>query len=200
MVSLPCKERVKEELQKLKIPYGLVDIGVVELPDDLGLKQREKLQKNLLCYGLKLYSTKKGILFEKIKNSILEMICYTDGLPVMSYSIYLSSRMGYDYTYLANTFSEVSGISIQQYIIIGKIEKAKELIMIGDMSLSEISYQLHYSSVAHLSGQFKKITGLSPSGFKLLMKQREKVLFLQEELDRDLKPEIGRGSFSLRKF
>lgn len=173
MVSLPCTTRVKEELEKLKIPYGLIDIGVVELPDDLCIKRREKLKKNLLSYGLKLYSTKKGILFEKIKDAILEMILYSDGHPVISYSVYLSVKLGYDYTYLANIFSEVSGISIQQYIIFSKIEKAKELIESGNINLSEISFQLHYSSVAHLSGQFKKITGLSPSGYKLIIQQRE---------------------------
>lgn len=176
MVSLPCKERVKEELERLKIPFGLIDIGVVELPDYLCLKQREKLRINLLSIGLKLYSTKKGILFEKIKDKILEMIKYSDGNPVMSYSIYLSGSLGYDYTYLANIFSEVSGISIQQYIILSKIEKAKELFLTGDISLSEISYQLHYSSVAHLSGQFKKITGLTPSSYKLMMQQRENLI------------------------
>lgn len=173
MNGLPCKARVKEELDRLKIPFGLIDIGVVELPDDLNIKKREKLKNNLLSYGLKLYTTKKGILFEKIKDSILEMIRYSDGHPVMSYSIYLSVKLGYDYTYLANIFSEVSGISIQQYIIISKIEKAKELFLTGNISLSEISYQLHYSSVAHLSGQFKKITGHSPSSFKVITLQRE---------------------------
>lgn len=182
MASLPCKARVKEELERLKIPYGLIDIGVVELPDDLSIKQREKLKNNLSSYGLKLYSTNKGILFEKIKDTILEMIRYSDGQPVMSNSVYLSARLGYDYTYLANIFSEVSGISIQQYIILSKIEKAKELISKGDISLSEVSYQLHYSSVAHFSGQFKKVTGLSPSCYKLITKQREDLIKNQYEI------------------
>lgn len=176
MVSLSCKARVKEELEKLNIPYGLIDIGVVELPDELSIKLREKLKSNLLSYNLKLYSTKKGILFEKIKDTIFEMIKYSDGQPVMSNSVYLSARLGYDYTYLANIFSEVSGISIQQYIILSKIEKAKELFLKDNISLSEISYQLHYSSVAHLSGQFKKVTGLSPSCYKLLTQQRENLI------------------------
>lgn len=167
MVGLPCKLRVKEELDRLKIPYGLIDIGIVELPDNLSIKKREKLKTSLLLYGLKLYSTKKGVLFERIKDSILEMIRYSDGNPVMSYSVYLSARLGYDYTYLANIFSEVSGMSIQQYIILSKIERAKELLLTGKFSLSEISFQLHYSSVAHLSGQFKKCTGLSPSSYIL---------------------------------
>ncbi|MFD2516358.1 helix-turn-helix domain-containing protein [Salinimicrobium flavum] len=183
MVGLPCRERVKEELERLRIPFGIIDIGVVELPDDLSLKQREKLKNNLLSYGLKLYSTNKGILFEKIKAAILEMISYSDGQPVMSFSIYLSSRLGYDYTYLANIFSEVSGISIQQYIILSKIERAKELVLTEDISISEIDYQLHYSSVAHLSGQFKKVTGLSPSGFKLIRQQEENLVKNKREKD-----------------
>lgn len=171
MISLSCKARVKEELDRLKIPHVYIDIGVVEIPNDLNIVLREKLKDNLLAFGFKLYSTKKGILFEKIKDTILEMIKYSDGHPVVSYSFYLSTRLGYDYTYLANIFSEVSGMSIHQYIILSKIERAKELILTGDFSLSEISYQLHYSSSAHLSGQFKKVTGLSPSGYKLITRQ-----------------------------
>lgn len=184
LVSLPCKERVKEELERLKIPYGLIDIGVVELPDDLNKEKREKLTKSLLSHGLKLYTTKKGILFEKIKNNIQEMIRYSDGHPVMSYSIYLSGKLDYDYTYLANIFSEVSGITIQQYIIISKIERAKEMLLTGGISLSEISYQLHYSSVAHLSGQFKKITGHTPSFYKSFPQQQD-LLNIKEERETD---------------
>lgn len=172
MVSLPCKARVKEELDRLKISHGHIDIGVVELPDDLNKILREKLKDNLLSFGFKLYSTRKGILFEKIKDAIIEMIKYSDGHPVVSYSDYLSAKLGYDYTYLANIFSEVSGMSIHQYIILRKIERAKELILTEDFSLSEISFQLHYSSLAHLSGQFKKVTGLSPTGYKLSQQKK----------------------------
>jgi AraC-like DNA-binding protein len=96
-----------------------------------------------------------------------------DELPKDNYSDYISEKLGYDYTYLANTFSEVKGITIQQFIIINKIEKVKELILYDELNLTEISYKLHYSSVAHLSNQFKKVTGFSPSFYKQLKKKRE---------------------------
>lgn len=170
MVSLPCKDRVKEELERLKIPFEVVDIGMVELSNDITLKQRKQLKLNLLPFGYRLHEAKKALLIEKIKSSIFEMIEYSDGHPVMMNSLYLSTKLDYDYTYLANIFSELNGISIQQFIIISKIEKVKELLVTDDLNLFEISYKLHYSSVAHLSGQFKKITGLSPTGYKLFMK------------------------------
>lgn len=176
MISMQCKDLVKEELHKLKIPYVLVNLGTVDLLEDLTLKQRKQLKINLLSLGFKLHEAKKGILIEKIKNTILEMIQYSDGHPVMTNSVYLSLKLNYDYTYLANIFSEVNGMSIQQYIILNKIEKIKDLLLKGDLNLSEISYQLHYSSVAHLSGQFKKTTGISPTGYKLMMKKGEEKL------------------------
>lgn len=173
MVGSPGKALVKEELERLKIPFGLIEIGVVEIPVGISLKQRAQLKINLLPLGLKLHEVKKVILVEKIKTAVLEMIEYSDGNPIISYSEHLSAKLGYDYTYLANIFSEVYGLSIHQYIIFGKIEKVKELLFIGDISLSQISYNLHYSSVAHLSGQFKKVTGLSPSCYKLIRRKRE---------------------------
>lgn len=172
-VGSPCKKQVKEELDRLKIPFGLIALGVVELPDGLTVKQRAQLKINFLPLGLKLHEVKKGVLIEKIKSAILEMIEYSDGHPVMSYSVYLSVKLDYDYTYLSNIFSEVNGFSIHQYIIFSKIEKVKELLFSGDISLSQISYNLHYSSVAHLSGQFKKVTGLSPSCYKLIRQKRQ---------------------------
>lgn len=186
MTGLPCKASVKAELDRLKIPYVKIDIGVVELPNDLSARKREKLKKNLISYQLILYSTKKGILFEKIKDAIEEMVGYPDGHPVISYSLYLSVKLGYDYTYLANIFSEVSGISIRQYIILCKIEKVKPLVTSGQVSLSKISFQLHYSSVAHLSGQFKKITGLSPSCYRLITQQREELIKKQKGIPETL--------------
>lgn len=176
MVGVGCKSLVKQELTKLKISFGLVDIGVVELPGEVTSRQRNQLKINLLPFGLKLHEAKKGILFEKIKSTILEMIQYSDGHPVTNYSVYLSKKLDYDYTYLANIFSEVNGVSIQQYIILSKIEKVKELLFSSDISLSDISFKLHYSSVAHLSGQFKKVTGLSPSCYKLIRKKRENMM------------------------
>ena len=172
MVSLRCKMMVKEELKKLGLKYVVVDLGMVEIMEDITQLQREQLKKNLLKSGLELLDDKKSILIEKIKNVITEMIHYTDELPTENYSEYISEKLGYDYTYLANTFSEVKGITIQQFIIINKIERVKELLLYDELNLTEISYKLHYSSVAHLSNQFKKVTGLSPTYYKQLKNKR----------------------------
>ena len=172
MVSLRCKMMVKEELKKLGLKYVVVDLGMVEIMEDITQLQREQLKKNLLKSGLELLDDKKSILIEKIKNIITEMIHYTDELPTENYSEYISEKLGYDYTYLANTFSEVKGITIQQFIIINKIERVKELLLYDELNLTEISYKLHYSSVAHLSNQFKKVTGLSPTYYKQLKNKR----------------------------
>ena len=149
---------------------------MVEILEDITEKQREQLSKNLLKSGLELLENKKSILIEKIKNVIIEMVHYSDDLPKVNYSDYISEKLGYDYTYLANTFSEVKGVTIQQFIIIHKIEKVKELILYDELSLAEISYRLHYSSPAHLSNQFKKITGLTPSFYKKMKLKRNENL------------------------
>jgi AraC-like DNA-binding protein len=174
MVSLRCKMMVKEELKKLGLNYVVIDLGMVEILEDITEKQREQLSENLLKSGLELLENKKSILIEKIKNVITEMIHYSDVLPKVNYSDYISEKLGYDYTYLANTFSEVKGMTIQQFIIIHKIEKVKELILYDELSLAEISYRLHYSSPAHLSNQFKKVTGLTPSFYKKMKQKRDK--------------------------
>ena len=173
MVSLRCKMIVKEELKKLGIKYVTVDLGMVEISEDLTQEQREQLKVNLHKSGLELLDNKKSILIEKIKNVITEMIHYSDELPKVNYSEYISEKLGYDYTYLANTFSEVKGITIQQFIINHKIERVKELLLYDELNLTEISYKLNYSSVAHLSNQFKKVTGLSPSFYKQLGQKRK---------------------------
>ena len=173
MVSLRCKLKVKEELKKLGLHTIIVELGVVEILENITQEQRELLRINLQKSGLELLETKKSILIEKIKNVIIEMIHYSDELPKENYSSYISKKLGYDYTYLANTFSEVKGITIQQYIIFHKIERVKELILYDELNLAEISYKLHYSSPAHLSNQFKKITGLTPSFYKKMKRKRK---------------------------
>ncbi len=173
MVSLRCKMIVKEELQKLGLKYVVIDLGVVEVMEDITQDQRELLKANLLRSGLELLDDKRSILIEKIKNVITELIHYSDELPRVNYSDYISENLGYDYTYLSNIFSEVKGTTIQQFIIINKIERVKELLLYDELNLTEIAHKLHYSSVAHLSNQFKKITGLSPSFFKQLKQKRK---------------------------
>ena len=163
---------VKDELAKLGLHYVIVDLGMVDILEDISLKQRELLKTRLLTSGLELMDDKKSILIERIKNVIVEMIHYSDELPKTNYSDYISEKLHLDYTYLSNIFSEVKGITIQQYIIMHKIEKVKELLLYDELNLTEISYKLNYSSVAHLSAQFKKVTGLSPTFFKQLKLKR----------------------------
>ena len=176
MVSLRCKMMVKEELKKLGLKYVVIELGMVEVLEDITIEQREKLKKNLLKSGLELLDDKRNILIERIKSVIVEMIHYSDEVPHVNYSDYISEKLDLDYTYLANTFSEVNGITIQQYIITHKIERVKELLLYDELNLTEISYKLHYSSVAHLSSQFKKVTGLTPTFYKQLKKKRQKNL------------------------
>lgn len=176
MVSLRCKLMVKEELKKLGLHYVIVELGVIEVLEDITKEQRSLLKENLSKSGLELMDNKKSILIEKIRNVIIEMIHYTDELPKVNYSDYISKKIDYDYTYLANIFSEVKGITIQQFIIIHKIERVKELLIYDELNLTEISYKLHYSSVAHLSNQFKKITGLTPTFYKQLKEKRKQNL------------------------
>lgn len=166
MVCLRCKIVVKTELKKLGLRYTLVELGHIEIMEELTQQQHEQLRLRLLKFGLELIDNKKIILIEKIKNLIIEMVHHSEELPKMNYSDYISKKLDYDYTYLANLFSEVKGITVQQFIIIHKIEKVKELLLYGELSLTEIAYKLNYSSVAHLSNQFRKITGESPSLYK----------------------------------
>lgn len=172
MVSLRCKMLVKEELKNLGIHYIVVDLGMVEILEDITPIQLEKLRVALLKSGLELMDDKKSILIERIKNVIIELIHYSDVVPKVNFSDYLSEKLGYDYTYLANTFSEVKGITIEHYIIANKIERVKELLIYDELNLTEISYLMNYSSVAHLSNQFKKVTGLTPTYFKQLKHKR----------------------------
>jgi YesN/AraC family two-component response regulator len=173
MVSLRCKMVVKDEIEKLGLHPVSIDLGVVDILEDITQEQHDQLQANLLKTGLEILEDKKSILIDKIKNVIIEMIHYSDDLPEVNYSTYISEKLNYDYTYLSNIFTEVKGITIQQFIIIHKIEKVKELLLYDELNLTEISYRLHYSSVGHLSNQFKKVTGISPSFFKKLRKQRK---------------------------
>ena len=159
---------VKEELKKLGLHFIVVELGEVEIMEDLLPSQREELKAALLVSGLVLMDDKRAILIERIINVITEMIHYSDELPLINYSNYISEKLKYDYTYLSNLFSEIKGMTIQQFIIIHKVERIKELIIYDELNITEIAWKLNYSSVAHLSNQFKKVTGMSPTYFKYL--------------------------------
>jgi AraC-like DNA-binding protein len=176
MVSIRCKMIVRSELQSLGIEQSIIELGEVELVKQLSKAQLESFKLNLFRHGLELMDDKRSMLIEKIKNVIVEMIHYADELPKTNNSAYISSKINYDYTYLANLFSEVQGITIEHYIIAHKIEKVKELLVYDELNLTEIADKLHYSSVAHLSSQFKKVTGLTPSHFKKLKEKRRNTL------------------------
>lgn len=164
---------VKAELAKLGLDFVVVDLGMVQIKEEISAEDRETLRANLLNSGLELMEDKKSILIEQIKAVIIEMIHYSEDTLKINYSDYISEKLNYDYTYLSNIFSEVKGMTIQQFIILNKIERVKELLLYDELNLTEISYKLNYSSVAHLSNQFKKVTGLSPSFYKQLKQKRD---------------------------
>ena len=179
MVSLRCKMAVKEELDKLKLKHTSIELGEVNLKKDITGDDREYLRKGLLKKGLELIDDKKSQLIEKTKTIIIELIHYSEENPKINYSDYISEKLDYNYNHLSSLFSEVTGTTIVNYIIINKIERVKELLLYDELTLTEISLLMEYSSVAHLSHQFKKITGLTPTYFKK-MKQYKKRIMLEE--------------------
>jgi YesN/AraC family two-component response regulator len=167
---------VKAELDKLGLHHGIVDLGAVDVKENITAEQREQLKIALMKSGLELMDDKKAMLIEKIKNIVVEMVHYADELPKTKNSFYISEKLNLDYTYLANLFSEATGTTIEHYIILHKIERIKELLLYDELNLTEISYKLNYSSVAHLSNQFKKVTGLTPTFFKQLKNKKRTTL------------------------
>jgi AraC-like DNA-binding protein len=167
---------VKAELGKLGLHHAVVDLGEVETKEELSKEQLNQLNKALKKSGLELMDDKKSILVEKIKTIIIELVHYTDEQIKINLSDYLSEKLNHNYTYLANLFSEVKGTTIEQFFLSHKLEKVKELLVYDELSLTEISHKMHYSSVAHLSNQFKKMTGLTTSHFKNLKHKRRSTL------------------------
>lgn len=163
---------VKSELEKLGLHYNLVELGGAEILENLTVEQRMQLDAGLRKAGLELMDGRKSMIIEKIKNTIIELVHYSDQIPKTNLSDYLSGKLNYDYTYLANLFSEVQGTTIEKFFITHKIERVKELLVYDELNLKEIAFKLHYSSVSHLSSQFKKVTGLTPSHFKQLKHKR----------------------------
>jgi AraC-like DNA-binding protein len=176
MVSSRCKMVVKEELKKLGLHFIVVDLGEVDIMENINMEQRDQIRLALLRSGLELMDDKKAILIERIKNTIIEMVHFKDELLKVNFSDFISEKLNYDYTYLANLFSEIQGTTIEKFIISHKIERVKELIIYDELNLTEIAWNMHYSSVAHLSNQFKKITGLTPSHFKQLKIKRRQAI------------------------
>ena len=183
MVSTRCKLVVKEELKKLGLHFMVVDLGEVEIMENITSEQRELLKTALLDSGLELMDDRKAVLIEKIKNVIIEMVHHSDEEMKTNFSDYLSEKLNHNYTYLANLFSELQGTTIEHFIISHKVERIKELIIYDELNITEIAWKMNYSSVAHLSNQFKKVTGLSPSHFKQLKDKRRSPI---EEIGNDI--------------
>jgi AraC-like DNA-binding protein len=179
MVSIRCKMVVKSELDGLGLHPTILELGEVEIRENISGKVYADLKLALHRSGLELLYDKKAALIEKIKAVVVEMVHYNEEVPKINFSDYLSEKLNYDYTYLSNLFSETKGITIEHFIISHKIERVKELLVYNELTLSEISWKLGYSSVSHLSNQFKKVTGLTPSFFK---KMKDKKLIALENL------------------
>lgn len=176
MVCIRCKMVVKSELEKLGLHYTSIELGEAVIKEDITQEQRELLGIALKKTGLELMDDKKSILVEKIKTIIIELVHYSEDQIKVNLSDFLSEKLNHNYTYLANLFSEVKGTTIEQFYLSHKIERVKELLVYDELNLTEIAFKLHYSSVAHLSNQFKKITGLTPSHFKKLKNKRRSAL------------------------
>ena len=166
MVCNRCRMVVKTELEKLGLQPLSVNLGEIELAEKPTSGQLSALKDNLSALGFELIDDKKGRTIEKIKNLVIELIHHAEEQTKLKYSEYLSQKLNRDYSSLSKLFSEVEGLTIEQYIINQKIEKVKELLVYDELSLSEIAWRLGYSSVAHLSAQFKKVSGLTPSFYK----------------------------------
>jgi AraC-like DNA-binding protein len=172
MVSARCKMVVKDELKKLGLHFIFVELGEVEIMENISDEKRGQLKSALLISGLELMDNNRAILIEKIKNVIIEMVHHSDEIIKVKFSNYLSEKLNHDYTYLSNLFSEVQGTNIEQFLISHKVERIKELIIYGELNLTEIAWKMNYSSIGHLSNQFKKVTGLTPSHFKQMKDKR----------------------------
>jgi AraC-like DNA-binding protein len=174
MVSNRCKTVVREILRQMGLTFVVDHLGEVDVMQDISVEQRRQISVRLAESGLELMVDKKRILIEKIKNLIVEMVHHSSEVPKINFSDYLALKLAYDYTYLSNLFSEMQGTTVEQFIIAHKVERIKELISYDELNISEIAWKLNYSSVAHLSNQFKKKTGFSPSRFKQLLHQKRR--------------------------
>ena len=176
MVSIRCQMAVKYELEKLGLHYTNVDLGEAEILEDISMEQWDNLNSSLKKIGLELLDDKQDILVEKIKAIIIELVHNTDDQIKINLSSHLSEKLNHNYTYLGKLFSEVRGITIEKFYLAHKIEKVKELLIYDELNLTEIAWKMHYSSVVHLSNQFRKMTGLTPSQFKNLKNKRPQAL------------------------
>lgn len=169
-----CTKVLEETLEKLNVKHTIIGFGEVQFLEPLEAEKKEQFSSELEIYGIEIVENQKAILVQKIKDTILDMVFNEEAVVNVKSSVYLSEKLDHSYGYLSNLFSEVTYTSIENYIIIQKIEHTKQLIVNTDLSLTEIAFKLNYSSVAHLSTQFKNVTGITPSAFqRIISKRRE---------------------------
>jgi AraC-like DNA-binding protein len=169
MESDRCKTIVKEELNRLGLLYNSVELGEVELAGNVSKVKLQLIDTALRKSGLELMVSNKILLIAKIKGAIKQLVYFSEELHRPNFSDYISKKVNQDYNYISKIFSEIEGTTIEKYLIGRRIERVKRLLMCDRYSLSQIAFKLLYSSVAHLSNQFKKVTGLTPFNFRLLM-------------------------------
>ena len=174
-INKACRTLLQEQLDKLQLNYSILGFGEVEIKENLSSEQLKEINVNLGNYGIEILETQKNILVQKIKDAIIEMIFMEDSLPSSKISFYLSEKLGYSYGYISNLFSEYTYTSIENFIILQKIERAKQIITTNELTFTEIAWKLNYSSVAHFSTQFKNATGLTPSAFQRIINKRREV-------------------------
>jgi len=168
MISNHSKKEVERIIENMGLHIAMIEMGVVEIYEKLTKKKYNALKRTLIQNDFEIVTGKENTFIEKIKHTVIEMIHYSDELPEVNNSMYISEKLNVNYTYLSKFFSKAKHITLEQFIILHKIERAKRLLLYDEMTLSEIAWKLHYSSTAHLSAQFKKVTGITPTIFKKL--------------------------------
>ncbi|MWB95539.1 helix-turn-helix domain-containing protein [Flavobacterium sp. GA093] len=174
-INTICSLYLKQKLEEEKINFTTLGFGEIELNENLSTEALDKLKNNLSPYGFEVVENQKSVLVQKIKDAIIELVYMEDSNNYKS-SVFLAEKLNHSYGYLSNVFSEVTYSSIENFIILQKIERAKQLMLVNEMSLTEIAFLLNYSSVAHLSTQFKNTTGITPSAFQRIIKKRREYL------------------------
>jgi len=174
-INTACKKILQEQLDKMQLTYAIIGFGEVELKDNIPSAKLKQLSSNLNNYGIEIVGSHKSILVQKIKDAIVEMVYMEEKLPTSKTSSYLADKLKHRYGYISNLFSEVTYTSIENFIILQKIERAKQLLITNELTITEIAWKLNYSSVAHLSNQFKNVTGLTPSTFQRIINKRRDI-------------------------
>ena len=179
-IYISCKIILQEQLDKLQVPYTITGLGEIEIKESVSPEKYKELETNLNKYAIEIIDDPKNVFTQKVKDTIIEMVYLEEANSTLKTSVYLAEKLNKSYNYIAGVFSEVTFTSIQNYIVLQKIERAKQEIVEGKETLTEIAYNLNFSSVAHLSNEFKRITGLTPTAFQRIIKKRKETNFTSE--------------------